>query len=65
MERAWRDDGPSVRRSRHHEHRSHVDSPFDVLDDAFALLVAEPRPLAIDGAEVGCGLPAREISSTG
>lgn len=42
-------------------HRPRSDSPFDVLDDAFALLVAEPRPLAIDGTEVGHGLPAREI----
>lgn len=37
------------------------DSPFDVLDDAFALLTAEPHPLAVNGPEVGPGLPARDI----
>ena len=41
--------------------RPRSDSPFAVLDDAFALLTAEPRPLAVDGAEIGHGLPAGDI----
>lgn len=36
-------------------------SPLDTLDDAFALLVAGPYPLALEGAAIGCGLPARPI----
>ena len=36
-------------------------SALDVLESTFNQLVAEPRPLALDGAEVGAGLPARPI----
>jgi len=35
--------------------------PLGVLDRSFALLVCEPSPLALDGAAVGHGLPARPI----
>jgi hypothetical protein len=35
--------------------------PFEVLDRSFGLLVCEPSPLALDGAAVGHGLPARPI----
>jgi hypothetical protein len=34
---------------------------LDVLDASFRLLVAGPSPLALDGAVLGCGLPARLI----
>jgi hypothetical protein len=36
-------------------------SPFTVLEMTFAMLSAEPRPLAIDGRRLGLGLPARQI----
>ena len=35
--------------------------PFTVLDRSFGLLVCDPSPLALDGAAVGHGLPARPI----
>ncbi|GGL42609.1 hypothetical protein [Planomonospora parontospora] len=35
--------------------------PLDVAEKAFRLLVAGPRPLAVDGAVLGHGLPARAI----
>jgi hypothetical protein len=36
-------------------------SPFATLEAAFRLLVAEPRPLCLDGRAIGGGLPARPI----
>ena len=41
-------------------HRPSEPSPFAALERAFAVLFAEPRPLALDGASVA-GLPARAI----
>src|SRR6266498_3568005 len=39
----------------------HQPGALDVLDTSFRLLVTGPSPLAIDGAVLGCGLPARLI----
>src|SRR6266511_1522362 len=39
----------------------HDPDALDVLDTSFRLLVAGPSPLAIDGAALGKGLPARLI----
>jgi hypothetical protein len=39
----------------------HDPDPLDVLDTSFRLLVSGPAPLAIDGAALGHGLPARLI----
>ncbi len=39
----------------------HDPDALDVLDTSFRLLVAGPSPLAIDGAALGHGLPARLI----
>jgi hypothetical protein len=39
----------------------HNPGPLDVLDTSFRLLVTGPSPLAIDGAALGHGLPARLI----
>jgi len=39
-------------------------SSFAALDAAFQLLCAGPNPLAIDGAAIGHGLPARAIPLT-
>jgi hypothetical protein len=39
----------------------HGPDPLDVLDTSFRLLVSGPAPLAIDGAALGHGLPARLI----
>lgn len=36
-------------------------SPFTVLEEAFALLSAEPHRLTIDGRQLGPGLPTRQI----
>jgi hypothetical protein len=36
-------------------------SPLDVVDTTFEALVCEPRPLALDGARLGHGLPPRLI----
>ncbi len=36
-------------------------SPFTVLEDAFRLLGAQPCPLAMDGRQLGHGLPCRQI----
>jgi hypothetical protein len=36
-------------------------SPLDMLDKTFRLLVSEPDPLALDGAQIGHGLPARPV----
>jgi hypothetical protein len=36
-------------------------SPFAVLDQTFALLGAEPHPLAVDGRQLGHGAPARQV----
>jgi hypothetical protein len=36
-------------------------SPFAVLEDTFQLLGAEPAPLAVDGQQLGHGLPCRQI----
>jgi len=36
-------------------------SALDVLESTFAALVSEPRPLALDGAEIDPALPARPI----
>ncbi|GII96295.1 hypothetical protein [Sinosporangium siamense] len=36
-------------------------SPLDVAERSFALLMHGPRPLSVDGAELGHGLPARTI----
>lgn len=36
-------------------------SPFAALEDAFRLLSAEPRPLALDGSLIECGLPRRAV----
>jgi len=36
-------------------------APLDVLETTFRLLTTGPQPLAIDGAEIGHGLPARPI----
>jgi len=41
-------------------HRPSEPSPFAALERAFAVLSAEPHPLALDGASVA-GLPARAI----
>lgn len=38
-----------------------VGSVWEMLGSAFALLTCEPEPLAVDGAAVGHGLPARPI----
>lgn len=35
--------------------------PLDVAEHAFALLMRGPHPLSVDGAALGCGLPARPI----
>jgi len=40
---------------------SHDHDALDVLDTSFRLLVCGPSPLAIDGAALGHGLPARLI----
>ena len=37
------------------------ESPFAVLERTFRLLVSEPAPLAVHGAEIGHGLPDRLI----
>ncbi len=42
--------------------RDPAPSPLDVLEATFHLLTAGPDPLALDGAIVGCGLPARPIA---
>ena len=43
---------------------SHLsDSPFDTLEDAFALLCAEPRPLVLEAGLVP-GLPGRPLALT-
>lgn len=34
-------------------------SPLDAVGSAFSALVSGPRPLAVDGAAIGAGLPAR------
>ena len=34
-------------------------SPLDAVGSAFTALVSGPRPLAVDGAAIGAGLPAR------
>jgi uncharacterized protein YciI len=39
----------------------HDPDALDVLDSSFRLLVSGPSPLAIDGAALGHGLPARLI----
>jgi hypothetical protein len=39
----------------------HDQGALDVLDASFRLLVTGPSPLAIDGAALGHGLPARLI----
>jgi DNA-directed RNA polymerase specialized sigma24 family protein len=44
-----------------HHPRGGGSRPFDVLDRSFGLLVGEPAPLALNGAAVGCGFPARRI----
>jgi hypothetical protein len=36
-------------------------SPFTVLEDSFRLLDAGLHPLALDGRQLGAGLPARQI----
>ena len=36
-------------------------SPLDTLEDAFNVLVAEPSPLALEGAALGPDLPARRL----
>jgi hypothetical protein len=36
-------------------------SPFTILEDSFRLLDAGPCPLALDGRQLGAGLPARQI----
>lgn len=36
-------------------------SPLDTLEDAFAVLVTQPAPLALDGAALGGDLPARPL----
>jgi hypothetical protein len=36
-------------------------SPFAALEAAFRLLSEEPRPVAIDGRQLGHGAPARQI----
>ncbi|MDA8062656.1 MAG: hypothetical protein M0T80_09570, partial [Actinomycetota bacterium] len=40
--------------------RTLTDSPFDTLEKTFALLVAGPRPLALDTTAI-CGLPDRLV----
>jgi DNA-directed RNA polymerase specialized sigma24 family protein len=35
--------------------------PFEALDRSFRLLVCDPAPLALDGATVGYGMPARPV----
>ncbi len=35
--------------------------PFDRVETSFRLLTTGPRPLALDGRQVGHGLPARPI----
>jgi hypothetical protein len=35
--------------------------PFDILEEAFGLLVSGPSPLSINGALIGLGLPPRPI----
>ena len=36
-------------------------SPLDMVDKTFRLLVSEPDPLAVDGAQIGHGLPPRPV----
>ncbi len=36
-------------------------SPFDALETCFRLLTDGPAPLALDGGQVGHGLPARQV----
>ena len=36
-------------------------SPFTILEQTFGLLSAEPYPLAIDGGQLGTGVPARQF----
>src|ERR1051325_8412667 len=38
------------------------DSPLDVLERSFDLLIAGPRPLAVNGRRLGYGLPARPVT---
>src|SRR6266540_1788313 len=42
--------------------RDPAPSPLDVLETTFRLLTTDPEPLALDGATLGCGLPARLIA---
>lgn len=42
--------------------RDPAPSPLDVLETTFRLLTTSPEPLALDGATLGCGLPARLIA---
>jgi hypothetical protein len=37
-------------------------TPFALLEDTFQLLGAPPHPLAVDGEQLGHGLPRRQIS---
>jgi DNA-directed RNA polymerase specialized sigma24 family protein len=57
--------GPSAHADVAVTHQSRMRSgerrPFAVLDRSFRLLVCDPAPLALDGAAVGHGLPARPI----
>src|SRR5919109_2591154 len=41
--------------------RTQDSSPFDVVEEAFSLLVSSRTPITLDGASVGHGWPARAI----
>ncbi|MHB1927822.1 MAG: hypothetical protein ACYCUG_00025 [Acidimicrobiales bacterium] len=47
--------------SLHHDCPPDQPGPLDLLDAAFAALVAGPEPLSLDGAALGHGLPRRAI----
>jgi DNA-directed RNA polymerase specialized sigma24 family protein len=40
------------------------DSPLDVLERSFKLLISGPRPLALNGRKIGHGLPGRLVTIT-